>query len=97
MAELSHLEDVYLEQIKQALVFSEEDLVLIKQVGHFNFFGRTGPVTQESLKRYYTIEGIEQQLSDFQTRIGLVYLLEIKNSQVHMSKRAVELKRTING
>ena len=97
MTELNRLNDTDAIVIKRSLLFSEEELDLIKKVDHFTFFGRTGPVIQETLKRYYTITGVEQQLNDFVGRVGLLYILEIKNLQVYMRKHAVALKELPNG
>lgn len=74
------------------LNYSEADIEAIKKVTSVQILWGEKPITEEELKRYYTIEGIDQQAKGSYMPECLIYYLKVVDGKVQFHKTATSLK-----
>lgn len=77
-----------------ALQYTDEQMKVIDNVSRFGWLGRTINMNDGEIKRFSTVEGINEQINDFELRAGLLYYTVVDdNNRVFIEKKAVEIPK----
>lgn len=78
-------------RLEKLLNYSEADIEAIKKITSVYILWGLKPITEEELRRYWTIEGMDQQAKDSYLPECLIYYIKVVDGRVQFHKTATSL------
>lgn len=87
------ISNTYPENFLENLVaYTPDQIEGINNITHVEFMGRISPIEKDSLYKYSTIKGLQEQLDSFVLRHGIIYYISfLDDTIIQMSKHHIEL------